>query len=344
MKKFVLIIMILLNLCSTTLFSTDIRNPEGLKLYSYIVLLYYENVHFVNKIEKEKITVNELFQNETVNHTRYISYMNSLGDKRIKSLAQEMFDYYKDRNSFTAEKLDVLEKSLENENILVKFNVNNRSEHYIDYLLFGKLEKLSVKSPLFKDVEDYYNIIPYLPYDDLRTSSTTFYPNLIHINMNEMYYDHKIFLDILSGKNSIPLYLGVPIDDNIRSAVKKAYPDKKCTVSDVRILMENMILTMQIAREKLKIKEPPVTRGFGLSSVIYDSPYEGLILLYAYLQYDKKTEYSKAANNFIKFTSDKTGNDSIKKDPSLLCSMTKDDLAKIAHEYYLYLLKERELY
>ncbi len=343
MKK-IIILAVMISLLSRTLYSADTKIPENLKLYAYMMLLFNENVHLVNKIETEKITVNELFQNESVNHTRFIKYMNSINDMKIRLLAQGMFEYFKDRNSFTPEKINTLAKSLEDINILVKFNINNNSGNFVDYLLFGKREKLTTRSPFFKDEVDYYNIIPFLHYDDLTTSSVTIYPNCIYINMREAAYDHKVFLDILSGKNSIAQYLGVSIDDNIRCAVKKAYPVKKCSINDVRRLSESLLLGMQIAREKLNIKELPLSRAFGITSAIYDSPYEGLILLFAYLQYDKKTDYAVSAKSFVKFVSDKTGNKLITEDPSILCSMGKAELKNIADEYYLYLIKNGELY
>ena len=335
----------MISLLSQTLYPAETKIPENFKLYAHMMLLYNENVHFVNKIETEKISANELFEDEAVNHSRYIKYMNSIKDAKLKSLADKLLHIYKNINDNNAENLTTVEKSLEKENILTKFVIENGSNRVsVDYIFYGKREKLTVKSPFFKDSDDCYNIIPFIRYDEFSTTNTTFHKNHIFIKNDEMIYDYKTLMDILSGKNSISTFLGVPIDNNIKKAVSKAYSEKNCTFKDIRRLTEILLITMKLGTDKLQITKTELNRACGISAVINDSPYEGLIILFAYLQYNKKTEYSIAAKNFIKFASEKTGNMSISDDPSLLITLEKNELKSIANEYFLNISKNRKLY
>lgn len=344
MKKVLIILTTLISLVSGALYSAELKNIESEKLYAYMILLFNENPHYVKQFENVPITSADL-NDEVFNQTRYIKYMNTVSDKKIKSLAEELLNVYKNINSYSSENLSAIEAALEKENILAKFTSKKEmSSSCFDYIIYGRREKLTGKSLLFNDESDYYNIIPLYKYDDLSSSCVTFYDHCIYIKSEEIMYDQITFLDILSGKNSIQGYLGVPLNDNIRRAVRKAYAEKKCTLNSVRKSAESLLLGMQIAKDKLKIDKPELVRAFGISSVIYDSPYEGLIPLFAYLQYHKKTEYNIAGKSFLKFASDKTGDKSIPDYPSVLCSMTKEELKSIATDYHLYLMKNYKLY
>ena len=69
----------------------NIKSING-KLYAYIVLLFNENPHFVNMIQKDSIPL-KIMANEGFHIKEYRVYLGSIRDKKLKNLANLYYPY-----------------------------------------------------------------------------------------------------------------------------------------------------------------------------------------------------------------------------------------------------------
>ena len=76
----------------------NIKSING-KFYAYIVLLFNENPHFVNMIQKDNIPL-KIMGNEGFHIKEYKNYLNTLRDKKLKNLANILLMIYDKRNIF----------------------------------------------------------------------------------------------------------------------------------------------------------------------------------------------------------------------------------------------------
>src|SRR4030042_2829107 len=98
----------------------NIKSING-KLYAYIVLLFNENPHFVNMIQKDSIPL-KIMGDEGFHVKEYKSYLNSLRDKKLKNLANILLTIYLEPKKFDTKSLHNVEEILTVRNIILKFS------------------------------------------------------------------------------------------------------------------------------------------------------------------------------------------------------------------------------
>ncbi len=141
----------------------NIKSING-KFYAYIVLLFNENPHFVNMIQKDSIPL-KIMGNEGFHIKEYKNYINTLRDKKLKSLANLLLTIYLEPRKFDIKSLHNIEDILTGRNIILKFSKDKTAwsdKISLDYCIFGKKQLVDVKHPFFEIKENIYNIQPFI--------------------------------------------------------------------------------------------------------------------------------------------------------------------------------------
>ena len=205
--------------------SINIKSING-KLYAYIVLLFNENPHFVNMIQKDSIPL-KIMGDEGFHIKEYKSYLYTIRDKKLKSLANLLLSVYLEPRKYDAKSLRNLEDILTGRNIILKFSKDLSEKVSLDYCIFGKKQQVDIKHPFFEIKENIYNIQPFIYYDEFSTSNSTFYFDMIYINPIEVDNDYYIARKILNGENvSSMFFVGSQITDNIKYCLSRAFRDR----------------------------------------------------------------------------------------------------------------------
>ncbi len=322
--------------------SVNIKNVNG-KFYAYIVLLFNENPHFINLIQKGTIPP-KLMAREGFHIRAYRSYTASLQRKDILNLATRLMRLYLEPNKFSTNELKNLEEILSRYNIILKFSRDKSSEQNritLNYCIYGKKIPIAIKHPLIKSRENIYNVQPFIYYDEFSTSNSTFYFNMIYINMDEVRNDSIIARRIISGRTAGSLFfVGSRVTEDISYCLKKYFTSgPKNIQKEIWEMFVIHELTHKIINNRFNYFEQVNGEELSLMSTIYSKPFLGLSVMYSYLNYNSINPHRIAAQNFIRYTAKKTGQKKMIEDPSQLKYLSKKTLKIIAREYFFYILK-----
>ena len=314
----------------------NIKNVNG-KFYANIVLLFNENPHFVNLIQKDSIPA-KLMSSDGFHVSAYKSYLKSLTGSSIENLASTMLNIYLDPNHYSETQLNYLEEVLSRYNIIVKFSKDTNlgdQRIVLDYCIYGKKTLITVKHPFMEIPYKIYNIRPYIYYDEFSTSSSTFYYDMIYVSMDEVINDSVIAAHVLSGKTVNTLFfVGSRVTDDIKFCLKKSFSNKSNIRSEIWETFVIHELTHKLINNRYNYYDQVNGEELSLVSTIYVRPYLGLAVMYSYLTYNSINPHRIAAANFIRYVSEKSGKKEIAARPTLLKNLPEQQIKQYAKEYF----------
>ena len=314
----------------------NIKSING-KFYAYIVLLFNENPHFVNMIQKDSIPL-KIMGNEGFHIKEYKNYLNTLKDKKLKNLANILLTIYLEPKKFDTKSLHNVEDILTVRNIILKFSKdkNTWSEKIaLDYCIFGKKQLVDVKHPFFEIKENIYNIQPFIYYDEFSTSNSTFYFDMIYINPIEVDNDYIIAKNIINGENVISMFfVGSQITEDIKYCLSRAFKDKKNIKNEIWKMFIIHELTHKVLNNRYNNFDQVQGEELSLGSTIYYNPLLGLSVLYSYLNYNAINPHRVAAMNLVRFISKSTGKADMIENPGLIKFLTLGELQSLAKKHF----------
>ncbi len=317
--------------------SASIKSVNG-KLYAHIVLLFNENPHFVNLIQKDTIPL-KVIGNEGFQIKAYKNYISSIHDPALKNLANILLLIYLEPNRFTMQKLKEIELRLIRHNIILRFSRDNSIRSggiTLDYCIFGRKIPVTVNHPLLKVKEKIYNIQPFIYYDEFSTSNSTFYFDMIYINPVEVHNDYLIAKKIINGDNySSMFFVGSRVTDDIQYCLKRAFNNTGSIKSEIKKMFVIHEITHKILNNEYNNYDQVTGEELCLLSTIYANPFLGLAVLYSYLNYNSINPHRIAATNFLKFIGIKTGNNNFIDNPGNAKYLPQDDIQNLSKELFM---------
>jgi hypothetical protein len=319
----------------------NIKSING-KFYAYIVLLFNENPHFVNMIQKDSIPL-KIMGSEGFHIREYKNYLSSLRDKKMKSLANQLLTIYLEPRKMDVKTLHGVEDVLTARNIILKFSKdkNNWSEKIsLDYCIFGKKQLVDIKHPFFDIKENIYNIEPFIYYDEFSTSNSTFYFDMIYINPFEVDNDYNIARKIINGENvGSMFFVGSQITDDIKYCLSKAFRDKKNIKNEIWRMFIIHELTHKVLNNRYNNFDQVQGEELSLGSTMYYNPLLGLSVLYSYLNYNAINPHRVAAMNLVRFISKSTGKTDMLENPGLIKFLPQGELQNLAKKHFISSIK-----
>jgi len=314
----------------------NIKSING-KFYAYIVLLFNENPHFVNMIQKDSIPL-KIMGNEGFHIKEYKNYINTLRDKKLKSLANLLLTIYLEPRKYDIKSLHGIEDILTGRNIILKFSKDKTAwsdKISLDYCIFGKKQLVDIKHPFFEIKENIYNIQPFIYYDEFSTSNSTFYFDMIYINPVEVDNDSIIAKRIINGENVGSLFfVGSQITDDIKYCLSRAFRDRKNIKNEIWKMFIIHELTHKVLNNKYNNFDQVQGEELSLGSTVYYNPLLGLAVLFSYLNYNAINPHRVAAMNFIRFVSKNTGRADIMDNPGLIKFLPQGELQNLAKKHF----------
>lgn len=314
----------------------SIKTVNG-KLYAYTVLLFNENPHFVNIIQKDTIPM-KVIGNEGFNVREYSLYLDSLHDQNLKSIARTLYEMYLEPSKFTDKQLEALENQLVSRNIVLKFSRDKNTgadRLLLDYCIYGRKVPLNISHPLIDIKEKIFNIQPFIYYDEFSTSNSTFYYDMIYINPEEVTNDVLIARKVLNGENvSTMFFVGSKVTDNIRYCLTKAFTSKSRIRDEIFRMFVIHELTHKAMNNLYNNYDQVLGEEMALSATISANPYLGLAVLYAYLNYNSVNPHRVAAVNMIKYMSEKHSKPEIMTKPGLIKNLQQAELKKLSKDHF----------
>ena len=321
--------------------SSNIKNVNG-KFYAYIVLLFNENPHFVNLIQKDSIPLKSI-GNEGFHIREYKNYLKTIKNPAQKSMAENLLSVYLEGESFEAKQLKKTENELTAWNVVLKFSKDRHSgqeKTTLDYCIFGKKFEINVKHPLLKIDEKIYNIQPLIYYDEFSSSNSTFYFDMIYINSEEVNYDSMIARRVLDGEDvSSMFFVGSRVTEDIRYCLQKAFKSTDAIRDEIWKMFVIHELTHKMLNNKYNNFDQITGEELAMSSAIYSNPYLGLSVIYSYLNYNTINPHRIAAMNYIKFIAAASSKSELAKKAGLLRNFSEADIKKYTKEHFDTLLK-----
>lgn len=321
---------------NTTQELISIKSING-NFYAYVVLLFNENPHFVNMIQKDSIPL-RIMGNDGFHIKEYKNYINRLADKQLKYQAQNLLNLYLDPGKYDREALKNFERQLADRNIILKFTKDRYSENErisLDYCIFGKRDLIRINHPLSPLKEKIYNIQPYIYYDEFSTSNSTFYFDMIYINPDEVQNDYIIARKVLNDEKVHSMYfVGSRINEDIRYCLARAFKNKANIKEEIWKMFIIHELTHKMLNNQYNNFDQITGEELSLCSTIYSNPHLGLSVLYSYMNYNSINPHRLAAINFIKFATKTTGSDEWIKYSSSLKMKSETDLRMLAKKHY----------
>ena len=192
-----------------------IRNSNG-KLYAYIVFLFMDNQHFVNMIQEGSIP-NNVALTDDFKTRAYKNYLASIKSSPLSPIASSMLDVYTNYSHFTQKDIEEIERTLESKYIVLKIipydnkplqGKSSAPQQFMSgrptlgYCIYGQKTPIKIKHPLFEFDEKIYNIQPFIYYDEFSTSNSTFYFDMIYINLEEVQTDYLIARNVLQNRTN----------------------------------------------------------------------------------------------------------------------------------------------
>ena len=319
----------------------NIKSING-KLYAYIVLLYNENPHFVNMIQKDSIPL-KIMGNEGFHIKEYKNYLATIRDKKLKYLANLLLTIYLEPRKYDVKTVHSVEDILASKNIILKFSKDKNTwsdKVSLDYCIFGKKQQVDIKHPFFEIKENIYNIQPYIYYDEFSTSNSTFYFDMIYINPVEVDNDYIIAKKIINGENvSSMFFVGSQITDDIKYCLSRAFKDRKNIKNDIWKMFIIHELTHKILNNKYNNFDQVQGEELSLGSTMYSNPLLGLSVLYSYLNYNAINPHRVAAMNYVRFMAKNTGKQDLADNPSLVKYLTLGEIQALAKKHFAMTIK-----
>ena len=317
--------------------TVGIKTVNG-KFYAYTVLLFNENPHFVNIIQKGTVSIKEI-GNQGFHVKAYRNYLASIQDKKHYDEAALLLNLYNDPAKFSEAKLQEIADALAKRNIILKF----RKEGYhsmtivtLDYCIYGEKVKIDVKHPFLDYNEDIYYIKPFIYYDEFSTSNSTFYYDMIYINTEEVENDYIIARDILRGKEVRSMFfVGSRVDEDIKASLLRAFTGSSDIKNEIWRMFVIHEITHKLLDNHFNNDDQVSGEEISMSSTIYSNPFLGLAVLYSYLNYSNDNPHRLAALNFVAFASDTLENKELLDRPGLLRNYSHDKLRDLARNHFL---------
>jgi len=315
---------------------TNIRSVNG-KFYAYIVLLFNENPHFVNLIQRDSIPL-RVIGKEGFHVRAYKSYMGSVRDRELRSFSELMLKIYLEPGKFTAVQLRAIEKRLIKRNIILRFSRDRSSGisyMTLDYCIFGSRVLLPVRHPLMTMNEPIYNIRPFIYYDEFSTSNSTFYYDMIYINPVEVRNDTAIARKVIAGGNVDSLFfVGSRVTPEIRKSLNMAFKGNLGIQNEIWKMFIIHELTHKILNNKYNNYDQVIGEELSLCSTIYANPYLGLAVMFSYLNYNAINPHRIAAMNYLKYISEKTGDSKILERPVHILEISGPLIKKYSRDLF----------
>ncbi len=314
----------------------SIKTVNG-KFYAYIVLLFNENPHFVNLIQKGTISMKEI-GNEGFSIKSYRNYLSTIQEPKLQEEVQLILKVFLDPDSFNDQRLKQIENSLVRRNIVLKFyreGVYKGAKLSLDYCIYGEKVKIDIAHPFLEKTDDMYYIKPYIYYDEFSTSNSTFYHDMIYINPDEVYNDYIIAKNIISGKDyKTMFFVGSKVTEDIKYCIIMAFKDNSSIREEIWRMFVIHELTHKYLNNQLNNYDQVSGEEISLSSTIYANPYLGLSVMYSYLNYGSLNPHRMAAMNYIAFLAENSGNREILNNHSSIKKISPDKLRELTKNHF----------
>jgi len=314
----------------------SIKTVNG-KFYAYIVLLFNENPHFVNLIQKGTVSLKEIGV-EGFNVKAYRSYLTTLQDNKLNEECELILKVFLEPDLFANSHLKQIENNLAKRNIILKFyreGVFKGAQITLDYCIYGEKIRIDIKHPLFDSNNEMYYIKPYIYYDEFSTSNSTFYYDMIYINPDEVNNDYIIAKNIINGKDVKSMFfVGSKVSEDIKHCLLMAFRDNSSIRSEIWKMFVIHELTHKIMNNQFNNYDQITGEEISLSSTIYSNPYLGLSVMYSYLNYGKMNPHRMAAMNYIAYISEVTGNKDISGNPGNIKNIPVDKLREYTKNHF----------
>jgi len=315
----------------------NIKSING-KLYAYIVLLFNENPHFVNMIQKDSIPL-KIMANEGFHIKEYRVYLGSIRDKKLKNLANLLLSIYLEPGRFDVKALKNVEEFLTGRNIILKFSRDKNTwsdKVTLDYCIFGKKQLVEIQHPFFEIKENIYNIQPFIYYDEFSTSNSTFYFDMIYINPVEVDNDSIIARKIINGENvSSMFFVGSQVTDDIKYCLSRAFSDKRNIKNEIWKMFIIHELTHKVLNNKYNNFDQVQGEELSLGSTMHSNPMLGLSVLYSYLNYNAINPHRVAAMNYVRFISKSIGKPELIENPGMIKTLSLNELQSISRKHFI---------
>ncbi|MCL2154531.1 MAG: hypothetical protein FWH53_02580 [Leptospirales bacterium] len=315
----------------------SIKTVNG-KFYAYIVLLFNENPHFVNLIQKGTISLKDIGV-EGFQVKAYRSYLSTIQDTKLLEDGELILKIFFEPDQYNDSFLRQIENNLSKRNIILKFY---REGYYkgaritFDYCIFGERVKIDIKHPLFELNDEMYYIKPFIYYDEFTTSNSTFYYDMIYISPDEVNNDSIIAKNVIGGKDVKSMFfVGSKITEEIKYCLHMAFKDNPSSVrNEIWKMFVIHELTHKILNNQFNNYDQITGEEISLSSTIYSNPYLGLSVLYSYLNYGKMNPHRMAAMNYISFVAEAAGNRDLINNTGNIKNIPADRLKKYSKNHF----------
>lgn len=321
---------------STLHYQKILCTPNG-AFYSYIVLLFYENPHFVNIAYEYDLD----FQESDLVAAAYASFLETIDpDDPRRDAAFDLYELYNFPSHFTTERVHELEKKLEEFSVILEFTRSD-GMYELDYCILGKRETIPQKHPFLSYDDTIYNIVPLIYYDEFHSSNATFYNDLVYIDLNEVENDTMIAQKVLNDEDTEGLYYaGSRVTEAIKSCIKKS----TVTRSDIKNAVLDMFIVHELTHKILQSKYGYYHRineeEFAMVSTVYDNPYLGISVMYSYLNYYRQSPHRIAALRFVRYIAKKEKNSQLFYNPDDIRNLPAARLKEYAQLYFRLRMKQ----
>jgi len=316
--------------------SSRIKSSNGI-FYAYIVLLFNENPHFVNLIQKGSINYKMMLK-EGFHVRAYNQYVKNLGRTYQRNIAKRMIHLFLHPQYYKKKHFKYYEKLLLKYDIVLKFSKKTTvSENKItlEYCIFGKKFPLYIKHPFLTNSSVIHNIQPYIYYDEFTTSNSTFYYDMIYINTEEVSNDAVIARRVINKKSvNTMFFVGSKVTEDIKYCLVKSFYDKKDFSKRIWRMFVVHELTHKIINNKYKNFDHVTGEELSLVSTIYDNPYLGLSVMYSYLNYNSINPHRIAANKIIRSFANQKKDMSLMKKPDNIKFLKYNELKTMAKFHF----------
>lgn len=351
MKNFVIIaiLMVSTSLLADTSYTTErnksIKSVNG-RLYAYIVLLFNENPHFVNLIQKGTVPLN-VIGDEGFHVREYKRYLRTVQSSKILELARLMLSVYLEPKRYSSQDLNKIEKNLEAYNIILRFSKYNNTglnQITLEYCIFARRVRLETTHPLINVRKEIYNIQPFIYYDEFSTSNSTFYYDMIYINPDEVTNDAIIAHRIQKNQNVQSMFfVGSVVNDDIKYCLSRAFNDTSRIRDEIWKMFVLHEMTHKIINNRYNHFDQITGEELSLSSTIYANPYLGMSVLYSYMNYNAINPHRVAAINFLRFVSEETQKTEIMENPGLLKFFPEAELKRLSKRHFHHILQKLKM-
>jgi hypothetical protein len=329
-----------------------IRSVNG-KLYAYIVFLFMDNQHFINQIQEGTVP-NNIIPTDDFKIRIYNSYLQSVKNGPVYSIASIMMDVYSNYSHFSQKDIEDIEHALEAKDIVLKIvpyenkTVSTKSvvrqqispgKPTLGYCIYGKKTLIRIKHPLFEFNEKIYNIQPYIYYDEFSTSNSTFYFDMIYINPEEVDTDQVIARSVIMNRpiDKSLMFVGATVSDNIKACLKQSFKSPQTVKREIWRMFAIHEITHKILNNHYSFYDQVIGEEMALSSSIYANPRLGLAVMYSYLDYNAMNPHRIAALNYLRFLSQETSNRKMMEDPSLVRNLSDQEIMRLTKIHFMLL-------